>query len=200
MLATTGGQERSEECWVFGYGSLINKNTHGSTLGPETPYHFVRLKSTFPYRRAWNFHSQTGFTALGLCPVSPDQAEGVNGILVLVRGKEALKKLDHREKGYERIELSRDHIMYINGNKNIVPNEGSVAGSMSLYLKIEKVATKTTQYAKHTLTQFCRVALKSRGHLRRNLSGQQSAGINTICMIRQCQGDHGCIDLQDGKI
>ncbi len=111
------GQTDSDEHWVFGYGSLINKKSRDSTLGLHTPCFFVRLKPSFRHCRVWNFHSQTGFTALGICPTSKESRAGINGVLVRVKGRAALERLDHREKGYQRRELSAEHIVYIGEGK-----------------------------------------------------------------------------------
>jgi tetratricopeptide (TPR) repeat protein len=100
------------EHWVFGYGSIINSKSRAATIGVDyLPTLVVRLRPAFPYRRCWNFHSSTGFTALGLEPTSSDCPLGMNGVLVRINGDEELAQLDNRETGYERVEVDPHDVM-----------------------------------------------------------------------------------------
>jgi tetratricopeptide (TPR) repeat protein len=85
----------------------------------------ARIHRSFGYRRAWNFRSATGFTALGLArgrggtdgngPAATEKEEEeeegaaaeINGVLFRIRA-EMLPDFDRREAGYDRVVLGDD--------------------------------------------------------------------------------------------
>ena len=51
---------------VFGYGSVVNDDSRATTTGGGEPTAAARLLPGSGWVRAWNFRSDTGFTALGV--------------------------------------------------------------------------------------------------------------------------------------
>lgn len=94
---------------IFGYGSLINHESRRSTADSHgNAAVCLRLKSSFGFKRVWNYRSKTGFTALGLSKRSlQDSAhQGVVGVLFPVGESEMdLYPYDEREVGYKRVRV-----------------------------------------------------------------------------------------------
>eukprot|EP00536_Pseudo-nitzschia_multiseries_P009807 jgi/Psemu1/325781/estExt_fgenesh1_pg.C_2850001 len=99
--------------YIFGFGSIMNRGTHGENLLPGVA---VVLSCDFGYERQWNFRSSTGFTALGVTykkkkvqgnSDNHDQkttATGgmdINGVLFRVT-QAMIPVFDRREVGYEK--------------------------------------------------------------------------------------------------
>ena len=105
-------------CWVFGYGSLVSPASFGATLGralrPGVDFFEAELTG---FGRRWNYgvlHTMGASTepdgsirdwtivALGLVPAD---AEAVNGVVGWVSDGE-LAHLDHRERHYDRVDVT----------------------------------------------------------------------------------------------
>ena len=105
-------------CWVFGYGSLVSPTSFGGTLGralrPGVDFFEAELTG---FGRRWNYgvlHTKGASTepdgstrdwtivALGVVPAD---AEAVNGVVGWVSDDE-LARLDHRERHYDRVDVS----------------------------------------------------------------------------------------------
>src|ERR1700722_16233470 len=96
--------------FIFGYGSLINSASRNATVGKIVPAIPVRVSAAFGYIRAWDDHSTSGFTALGLRKPPPGgKASTINCVLYPVDGDD-MAKYDVRERGYGRVEAPRDDI------------------------------------------------------------------------------------------
>jgi cation transport regulator ChaC len=105
--------------WVFGYGSLVSPESFGLTLGRQLEWGIdVFVAELRGYGRRWNYgvmHTvgigvdETGaatqhtLVALGLVP---SEDESVNGVIGWVSDAE-LVALDHRERHYDRVDVSR---------------------------------------------------------------------------------------------
>jgi cation transport regulator ChaC len=105
--------------WVFGYGSLVSPESFGHTLGRPLRWGtdlFVAELGGFG--RRWNYGvmhtvgigvdasgrpTQHTLVALGLVAAVD---ESVNGVVGWVSGRE-LVQLDHRERHYDRVDVSR---------------------------------------------------------------------------------------------
>eukprot|EP00993_Chasmostoma_nieuportense_P001944 NODE_2781_length_1093_cov_8.755694_g2651_i0.p1 GENE.NODE_2781_length_1093_cov_8.755694_g2651_i0~~NODE_2781_length_1093_cov_8.755694_g2651_i0.p1 ORF type:complete len:332 (+),score=58.07 NODE_2781_length_1093_cov_8.755694_g2651_i0:39-1034(+) len=79
--------------YVFGYGSIINNESRISTS--EGPVALARMGAGLGWARSWNFRSPTGFTALGLMPVTVGLP--INGVVFCPADFDAFKD---REQGY----------------------------------------------------------------------------------------------------
>lgn len=105
-------------CWVFGYGSLVSPTSFGATLGrslrPSVDFFEAELTG---FGRRWNYgvlHTMGAsaepdgstrdwtIVALGLVPAD---AELVNGVVGWVSDDE-LGRLDHRERHYDRVDVT----------------------------------------------------------------------------------------------
>jgi len=98
--------------YVFGFGSIINTDTHAAWIsGISSSSKALQgqrafIRSSFGYRRGWNFRSNTGFTALGVTR-DKNEATDINGVLFRIPHS-TLEGFDRREVGYDRVELSRE--------------------------------------------------------------------------------------------
>lgn len=99
--------------YIFGYGSLLHPGSANVTLGrTATPQSFPTAVLA-GYARVWDY--VTGMRrdgAAGDDPargvalnVTPDPAAVCNGVLIAVSAEE-LRRLDLRESGYDRVEVS----------------------------------------------------------------------------------------------
>jgi hypothetical protein len=107
--------------YIFGYGSIINNTsrlaTINSTLSARDNRHddnaaIAVLSPRFGYVRSWCYRAGTGFTALGLEPspptsvvdesLTPNDQNGICGVLFPVPSSDALAAFDVREVGYFR--------------------------------------------------------------------------------------------------
>ena len=83
------------------------------------------IKSSFGYKRTWNFRSSTGFTALGVVKISDDDddddgqrnneenCQGINGVLFKVL-KSEIPNFDVREAGYTKIRVPIEYLEFPN--------------------------------------------------------------------------------------
>ena len=110
--------------FIFGYGSLINSASRGSTAGAPVPALPVRVSSAFGYVRSWNDRSLSGFTALGVRKAGPGEAGStINGVLYAVEGDD-MAKYDLREAGYARVEVPREDIEALSWRR--LPESGAI--------------------------------------------------------------------------
>jgi cation transport regulator ChaC len=115
--------------YIFGFGSIINTETHApwltsssststvdnnSTTGSSAlPGQRATLQANLGYQRGWNFRSNTGFTALGVMPTKNNGEEvgsDINGVLFRIP-RSMIEAFDRREVGYDRVELPRDGLV-----------------------------------------------------------------------------------------
>ena len=104
--------------YVFGFGSIMNTATHAPWLASDKTGggsktlkgQRANIRSSFGYRRGWNFRSNTGFTALGI--QREEGATHINGVLFRIK-HDMLEGFDRREVGYDRVEVDRDCIELI---------------------------------------------------------------------------------------
>lgn len=110
--------------FIFGYGSLINSASRGSTVGASVPAIPVRVSAAFGYVRTWSDRSSSGFTALGLSKADPvEKASTINGVLYAVDVSD-ITKYDSRETGYARVEVPRDDIEAVSWQR--LPDTGTI--------------------------------------------------------------------------
>jgi hypothetical protein len=96
--------------FIFGYGSLINSLSRNATAASPILAIPVRVSADFGWIRAWNFRSQSGFTALGLRkPNEGEHSTTINGVLYPVEGTD-MARFDEREVGYRRLEVPPSQI------------------------------------------------------------------------------------------
>ena len=110
--------------FIFGYGSLINSASRGSTAGVAVPAIPVRVSAAFGFVRTWNDRSPSGFTALGLRKAGRDEKGAtINGVLYPVDGSD-MAKYDAREEGYARLEVPRADIEAVSWRR--LPETGTI--------------------------------------------------------------------------
>jgi hypothetical protein len=105
--------------YIFGFGSIINTETHAPWLGVDSQPlkgQSATIAPSFGYRRGWNFRSNTGFTALGIVR---DKGGGnlINGVLFRIPHT-MLSGFDRREVGYTRLELDSNHLIFEKENNS----------------------------------------------------------------------------------
>ena len=139
--------------YVFGYGSIINSISRGSTLQCLSATTdevivdhavFATVSSSFGYRRCWCYRSSTGFTALGLKYCGDNGSEGVDnaldlkgigGVLFPIPNAAALAAFDLRETGYTRVQIPLEYVTVTataNANAASPPTSSSTFISSSL--------------------------------------------------------------------
>ena len=94
--------------FIFAYGSLLNKTSRERTFHTASIYK-ANIKKNSGYYRTFNFRSNTGFTALGLAKSSDESkciGTTINGIIIEVENVHDFQKLDDREVGYNRIDIT----------------------------------------------------------------------------------------------
>ena len=123
--------------WVFGYGSLVSPESFGATLGRELrPGIDFFDAEVARFGRRWNYGvmhitgtavdrsgSPRDYTIVAL-GVVPSEHEHVNGVVGWAAEHE-LTELDHRERHYERVDVT-EHVT--------VDAAGSFDGRVALYL------------------------------------------------------------------
>ena len=106
--------------YVFGYGSIMNTETHGPWLkNLDQEYSSAslpgrRARVHVGYERGWTFRSNTGFTALGLTRKN-GTACSINGVVFRIPHS-ALQDFDRREVGYDRVEIALEDLDVLVGN------------------------------------------------------------------------------------
>ena len=98
--------------FIFAYGSLLNKTSRERTFHTASIYK-ANIKKNSGYYRTFNFRSNTGFTALGLAKSSDESkciGATINGIIIEVENVHDFQKLDDREVGYNRIDITEKDI------------------------------------------------------------------------------------------
>jgi hypothetical protein len=97
--------------YVFGFGSIINTDTHAPWVGGgvgKLQGQRAKILPSFGFQRGWIFRSNTGFTALGITK-SEKAATSIHGILFRIPPK-LFEGFDRREVGYDRVLLNREHL------------------------------------------------------------------------------------------
>lgn len=100
--------------YIFGYGSLINPESASGTLGRQISVEEMKIVKLEGYIRTWRYiawvrlrddKSPTAFPAVFL-DLQPAQGSKVNGVLLQLSDEE-LANMDRREKGYDRIDVTK---------------------------------------------------------------------------------------------
>lgn len=116
---------------------MINDSSRNSEGVQSETNAFVRVSAKFGYSRAWNFHSPTGFTALGLQHF-PKSGSSINGLIFSVPRK-SLAVFDEREVGYFRKEIPTEFIEFL------TPREKHIVKGSSVYIYVpdkNEIATR----------------------------------------------------------
>ncbi len=92
--------------FIFGYGSLLEKESRERTTGQVEVYP-LSIKGLL--RGWWARIPVAGLSTTFLGCIQSSESNAVNGLVFEIRG-DGLKKLDKREKGYDRIEVSHSNI------------------------------------------------------------------------------------------
>lgn len=100
--------ERDELVGYFGYGSLVNTLTH------RTQIVAWRRAWLTGYGRHWQARPDPSPHAIALLSIRPavDREGGMRGLLVIDR-RENLAAIDKREAGYDRLDLDRDALAFL---------------------------------------------------------------------------------------
>ena len=136
-----GPQGATDWEYIFGFGSIINTNTHApwvssptttaaetatsSTTAGKLPGQRAIVRAGWGYRRGWNFRSNTGFTALGVVRCAGEDAGDacdINGVVFRVT-REMLADFDRREVGYDRVELPKDQLVLHSLSESVTTSE-----------------------------------------------------------------------------
>ena len=186
-------QSDDENDFIFGFGSILKTATHAtwltsndnqapkdgkegsakSSASPSLPGHCCVLRSSFGYRRGWNFRSATGFTALGITRRSQDPSDhgeervdddndGINGVLFRV-SRSMLAGFDRREVGYDRVQVPNEYMVltkYKNQRKDLDPASqasfrdiGSPSSAARLWVYIPRPSYVAQADADHPILQ-----------------------------------------------
>lgn len=94
--------------FIFGYGSLVNSGSRKNSLREESAAIPARLSPAFGYVRKWNYHADSGKTALGLEKVNGNGCS-INGAIYPVK-EEDLEVWDQREVRYTRVQIPLKYI------------------------------------------------------------------------------------------
>ena len=96
--------------FIFGYGSLINRESRDGTAGHHIEAVPARISAAFGYLRSWNDNCPCGFTALGLrVPAPGEHASTINGVVYPVEGDD-LSAYDARESSYRRVRVPNEDV------------------------------------------------------------------------------------------
>ena len=100
--------------YVFGYGSIVNKDSLQITIGKvsETPIPAVMNKSA-GYKRIWSCMKSKFGTFSFLNVIKHRLPEPINGTLIRVKMSD-LRKLSKREVHYQIKPISRKHFTFLN--------------------------------------------------------------------------------------
>ena len=138
-------EEDEEYDYIFGFGSIMNRGTHGENFLPGVS---VLLSKEFGYERQWNFRSSTGFTALGVSKVSAGTTtnsnkkdrsssssssttkaeKDVNGVLFRVT-QSMIPVFDRREVGYEKVRIPLEYLEFVGSSDQQSQNQESASKS-----------------------------------------------------------------------
>ncbi len=99
--------------YIFGYGSLLNPSSAARTMQRQLHESELRLVMLDGYRRTWGYVTDTHFvgdpdgttTPTVFLDVAEDAATGCNGLLLALSADE-LDRMDRRERGYRRVEVT----------------------------------------------------------------------------------------------
>jgi cation transport regulator ChaC len=95
--------------YLFGYGSLINKNSMERTLDRDIDAKEIRIAWLNGYRRTWNLYDMVvanGKTMpMAFYNLEPDPGSRCNGVLIPIDVKD-LENFDIRERQYDRVKVS----------------------------------------------------------------------------------------------
>ena len=123
-------QKSQKENYLFGYGSLINKSSRNHTMKKSTNEKRNRkvipviLSKVAKYKRVWkclkNYkNSNKNYSFLSI--QKSREPSNINGVLFQIDG--SISDLDKREKNYDRVKISEEHIKPFDKNKSIkIPN------------------------------------------------------------------------------
>ena len=101
--------------YLFVYGSLLNKMSRQRTLGYQVNEYKVKLAKEAGFSCEWCFRSERlKMTALGLCKKESDC--DINGKILQIKMSD-FERLDEREIGYERLQISSKYFKLIGKNK-----------------------------------------------------------------------------------
>lgn len=102
----------SDDLWVFGYGSLVNAETHGyAECRP------ARLKG---WRRHWRHWINGPTRFVTSLTAEPDEHVDIDGLIARVPAPE-WHALDQRERGYRRVDIPADQIAHsVPGSPRII--------------------------------------------------------------------------------
>lgn len=102
--------------FLFGYGSLVNRQSRAGSSSAETFLHDAIPASLVPsarlsLRREWNFRSKTRMTALGVRRVPLSDAREINGVIYPVRAAD-LPAIREREVGYDMVQVHPENVKF----------------------------------------------------------------------------------------
>ena len=101
--------------YLFVYGSLLNKMSRLRTLGYQVNEYHAKLVKEAGYSCEWCFRSEKfKMTALGLCRKKSNC--DIEGKILKVKMSD-FKRLDEREIGYERLQISSKFFKLMGKNK-----------------------------------------------------------------------------------
>jgi tetratricopeptide (TPR) repeat protein len=185
--------------YIFGYGSIMNKSTHSAWLLQQKDIlpgrranliqqNMMNDSSTstsppFVFRRAWNFRSSTGFTALGIKVVTAMECEAattttttttaedtshhsdnnvnsssssmscMNGVLFRIPHS-VLADFDRREVGYGRVALQRNQIQLLSSSSSESTSEFDLScNNVRIWIYIPQPTHTATADPDHPILQ-----------------------------------------------
>jgi len=133
--------------WLFGYGSLIERQSRGRTVPEGAPIEPVRVRG---FRREWNTRSAGAGLKCTFLGVRPDPAGVVNGLLIGV-GDDDWRALDRREKDYCRADVPMTSVEWLRPGAD---RENPV-GQATLYQTVEPAAPDATAPLIQSYVDIC---------------------------------------------
>ncbi|ORX88313.1 hypothetical protein BCR32DRAFT_324092 [Anaeromyces robustus] len=128
--------------YVFGYGSLINPDSRGSTVDSTKNARVIKVLAK-GLERSWNYNCRDVYTAVGVSKVK-DTSITCNGVIIPIDDPiNDLPKLDERELHYRRVQLSRKDIIIIHDEKNQDVEDENLLASDAIIWVYEIVDTFT---------------------------------------------------------